>query len=70
MESSSCPAQVALTRSPVSALHTIQVHTTNDSVVLHGRVGSYYCKQLAQESVMATLDGRQLVNNVEVVKKK
>ena len=37
-------------------------------VVISGSVSSYYLKQLAQETIMPILDGRDLVNRVKVVR--
>jgi hypothetical protein len=36
-------------------------------VVLHGRVGSFYHKQLAQELVRSATDGAEVVNAIHVV---
>ena len=35
-------------------------------VVLTGRCGSFYCKQLAQHAAMAIPGGNQLTNSIEV----
>ena len=47
-------------------LPRIDVNVANGHVVLCGRVGSYYCKQLAQVAAMS-VDGVESVENVVVV---
>lgn len=44
----------------------LQVTETAEEVVLSGRVGTYYYKQLAQEAVMPALNERRLRNLVVV----
>jgi hypothetical protein len=44
----------------------LQVDENDVEVVLSGRVGTYYYKQLAQEAVMPLLGDRRLKNLVEV----
>jgi hypothetical protein len=56
-----------LQRSPLAALRKLQVQENDASVLILGRVTSYYLKQLAQETVMPVLGGRALVNRVTVV---
>jgi hypothetical protein len=45
--------------------HLIVIET-DDEVILSGRVGTYYYKQLAQEAVMPALGDRRLKNQVVV----
>jgi osmotically-inducible protein OsmY len=45
----------------------LQVEMQNDQVVLKGRVGSYYEKQLAQESVRSISGVTSIKNELEVV---
>ena len=59
-------AAMILQQSPLPALRKLQIQETDASVMILGRVPSYYLKQLAQESVMPVLDGRALVNRVVV----
>jgi hypothetical protein len=61
-------AQAALRTSPIPALRKLAVEETDAAVVLLGNVSSYYLKQLAQESVMPVLNGRELHNRVLVVR--
>lgn len=60
-------AATALRQSPLPALRKLSIQETDASVMILGRVPSYYLKQLAQETVMHALDGRALVNRVTVV---
>jgi len=60
-------ASVALRHSPLAALRKLTIQETESSVMILGRVPSYYLKQLAQEAVMPALGGRALVNRVTVV---
>ncbi len=60
-------ATTALRRSPLAALRKLTIHETESSVMILGRVPSYYLKQQAQETVMPALGGRALVNRVTVV---
>jgi hypothetical protein len=62
------PAIAALRQSPIPALRNIQVEETDTEIVLQGSVSSYYLKQLAQETVMPALAGRELMNRVAVVR--
>ena len=58
----------ALRHSPIPALRKLLVEETENTVVIVGSVSSYYLKQLAQETVMPFLDGRELLNRVAVVR--
>ena len=57
-----------LRQSPIPALRKLCVEESEDAVVILGCVSSYYLKQLAQETVMPVIDGRQLVNRVNVAR--
>jgi osmotically-inducible protein OsmY len=57
----------ALRQSPFPALRKLSVRETEGAVIIHGRVASYYLKQLAQETVMTVLSNRELHNEVVVV---
>ncbi len=61
-----CPERT-LSASPLPELRRLVVTTTEDEVVITGRVSSYYLKQLAQESIRGTVGGRRLLNRVAVV---
>lgn len=58
---------LALRRSPIPALRKLTLEENEHSVTIQGQVGSYYLKQLAQETILPLLDGRQLLNRVHVV---
>ncbi len=58
---------LALRRSPIPALRKLTLSESDTSVTIQGQVSSYYLKQLAQETVLPLLDGRQLLNRVQVV---
>ena len=57
----------ALKRSSHPALRCLNVEETTETLVISGRVSSYYLKQLAQETIMPVRGGLQLVNKVNVV---
>ena len=59
---------LALRQSPIPPLRKLAVEESDETVVLVGSVGSYYLKQLAQETVMPHLDGKCLVNRVTVIR--
>ena len=61
-------ASQALRGSALPALRRLSLQETEAVVVINGRVSSYYLKQLAQEAVMPALDGRELQNQVAVVR--
>jgi hypothetical protein len=58
----------ALRDSALPALRKLSLQETEAVVVINGRVSSYYLKQLAQEAIMPALDGRELQNQVAVVR--
>ena len=58
----------ALQQSPISALHNLEVTEAGDVLILSGKVGSYYYKQLAQETVISIAGNREVVNNIRVAK--
>ncbi len=57
----------ALCRSPIPALRKLSLLESESTVTIQGQVSSYYLKQLAQETILPLLDGRQLLNRVHVV---
>ena len=59
-------AQVALTSSPIYLLRQLHVERLDDSLLLSGRVDTYYHKQLAQELVRAVCNDIQVVNAIDV----
>ncbi len=60
--------EMALRRSPIPALRKLSVEEGEAAVVIHGKVSSYYLKQLAQETLMPFLGNRELHNRVVVVR--
>ena len=61
-------AAEALRRSAHPALRVLAIEETDSSIVITGRVSSYYLKQLAQETVMPVRGDRELLNHVAVVR--
>jgi hypothetical protein len=61
------PLVSALRRSPIPALRKLSLEESETAIIIQGQVNSYYLKQLAQETVLPLLDGRQLLNRVRVV---
>ena len=57
-----------LKQSPFSALHNLEVSASEETIILTGKVCSYYYKQLAQEAVVTVAGRRQIVNNIRVNK--
>jgi osmotically-inducible protein OsmY len=44
----------------------LEVFASEGTVTLRGRVASYYQKQVAQAAALTVIEGRELVNDVEV----
>lgn len=59
-------AKSALTASSIYVLREIQVERHDDSLLLLGRVDTFYHKQLAQEIVRTVADGLSVINAVSV----
>jgi BON domain len=55
-----------LRQSAHPALRRLLVEETETTVVITGRVSSYYLKQLAQEAIMPVRGSRDVVNQVLV----
>ena len=62
------PVASALQHSLFAVLRRIDVVETPTEVVLTGVVPRYYFKQVAQETVLPLIQGRQLRNQIEVVR--
>ena len=58
----------ALRQSGISALQNLEVTAYGNRIIITGRVGSYYHKQLAQEAVIAVAKGREVINDIRVLK--
>ena len=61
-------AAQALRHSVHPALRRLFVEETDSTVVITGRVSSYYLKQMAQEAVLALGGDRTVINRVLVAK--
>ena len=59
-------ARSALANSPIYVLREISVQQSGDSLLLEGRVDTFYHKQLAQEVVRAVADGMRVENDLSV----
>ena len=59
---------LALRESPIPALRRLSLEESDGAVMITGSVPSYYLKQLAQEAVIPLLGGRELYNQVTVVR--
>ena len=59
-------AQRALSFSPVFALRELQVEEHGETLLISGRVSSFYHKQLAQEVVRHAAEGIEVVNSIQV----
>ncbi len=60
-------AKFALSRSRIYDLRRLSVDQDGETVVLKGRVGSFYHKQLAQELVRNAIEGAEVVNAIRVI---
>jgi len=59
-------AQMALTNSPFYELHNLQVDQRENTLLISGRVSSFYEKQLAQEVVRTVCNGIEVINSILV----
>jgi hypothetical protein len=57
----------ALKRSSHPALRNLAVEGTPKTLIISGKVTSYYLKQLAQETIMPVRGDLELVNRVDVI---
>ena len=60
-------AEARLRTSPFPALRNVSCECDDGVLILDGRLGSYYHKQLAQETVRGVEGVVQVVNRTEVV---
>jgi hypothetical protein len=69
----SLPSQVvsqathALKRSSHPALRKLSVEGTPETLIISGKVTSYYLKQMAQETIMPVRGTLALVNRIDVI---
>lgn len=59
-------ARKLLSDSPFAELHDIDVEQTGEQVCLRGAVGTFFLKQLAQETVRSATCGFEVSNEVSV----
>ena len=59
-------AKTALLTSPILSLRRLEIEKHGESLVLTGRVHTFYEKQRAQELVRTAAGGCQLVNSIRV----
>ena len=59
-------AEQAIHDSPIPVLRLLGVAETASDVTISGHVHTYYFKQLAQETILPLLNGRQLINQIVV----
>ena len=59
-------AKAVLSTSRIFDLRSLAVEQDGESVVLRGRVDSFYHKQLAQELVRVAVEGAEVVNAISV----
>jgi len=59
-------AKTALAASPLYDLRELHVERNGDSLLISGRVESFYHSQLAQEAVRAVVGEVKVVNSIDV----
>ncbi|KAA5540521.1 BON domain-containing protein [Roseiconus nitratireducens] len=59
-------ASAVLAKSSIAELRKLRVDEKSNELQLHGRVRSFYHKQLAQEAVLPLAGGLRVVNHVSV----
>ncbi len=59
-------AQDALDHSSIHALRSLRVEQKDDQLVISGRLGTFYHKQLAQELIREVAGDVQVVNAIDV----
>lgn len=56
--------RLLLSESPIAEIRKIRVEQDGDTVMLDGRVGSFYAKQMAQETIRGATRGLHINNRV------
>lgn len=56
----------ALQASPIKVLRDVQIARDGETLVLSGRVGSFYMKQMAQELVRSVVTDCEVCNSILV----
>ena len=59
-------ARHALLKSPLPSIRNLKVEEADGSIIIMGRVESYYEKQMAQEAIRAVCQDIELQNDVDV----
>ncbi len=59
-------AQAALANSPFYELRELKVEHRDDTLLIDGRVSSFYHKQLAQEVIRSVCTNIKVVNSIRV----
>ncbi len=63
------PLALALLRqSPISALHNLDVHADDTTIIISGKLPTYHWKQLAQHQLLPLAGKWRIVNNIRVSK--
>ena len=55
-----------LAESPIAEIRRLHVEQEGDCLLLHGRVKTFYAKQMAQETARRACSGLHIVNSVNV----
>jgi len=63
-------AMALLRQSPISALHNLDVHADDTTIIISGKLPTYHWKQLAQHQLLPLAGTRRIVNNISVVKRR
>jgi osmotically-inducible protein OsmY len=58
--------RLLLAESPIAEIRKIRVEQEGDTVMLEGRVRSFYAKQMAQETIRVASNGLHIDNRVRV----
>lgn len=66
-ESESIRAELALRSAPYTPLRNVTCRVADGSLELHGRLPSYYLKQVAQTVVISATRALPISNRIEVV---
>ncbi|HBE71959.1 MAG TPA: transport-associated domain protein [Planctomycetaceae bacterium] len=61
-----CRIRHMLSESPISDLRSVQVETDGNRILIHGRVRTFYAKQMAQETVRRASKEVLIVNSLNV----
>jgi hypothetical protein len=62
----SAEAEKLAARGTNDKVRELRVEVVEEGIVLSGRCGTYYCKQLAQHAAMPLVQNEALINRIEV----